>query len=183
MHLKIEQHRIQGIDYLPSDNYNERPKNTQLSLIVIHGISLPPGNFEGNTVEDCFMNQLDISSHPYYERKLKNNPISSHVYLRRNGKIIQFVPFNKRAWHAGVSNYKGHDDCNNFSIGIELQGSSQHQYTVIQYTQLAKIIYSLKQTYFSLKNAPIVGHRDISKGRKTDPWSTFNWSKLNQLHT
>ena len=151
-----------------------------LTLIVIHGISLPPGNFLGTTVEDCFTNTLDLSTHDYYEKKLRGNPVSCHVYLKRDGTLIQFVPFNKRAWHAGVSVYKGNHNCNNFSVGIELQGGSQRKYTAIQYKKLAEVITALRQSYQTLSDAEIVGHNEISKGKRA-PWATFNWDKLNKL--
>ena len=160
-----------------SPNHDERPKNTEISLLVIHHISLPPGKFGGHAIEDFFMNRLDITQDPYFEiiQPLK---VSSHLLIRRAGELIQFVPFVKRAWHAGESSFAGKEHCNDFSIGIELEGTDDKPYETVQYTQLAKIIVLLKQRYPNITDERVVGHVDIAPGRKTDPGSAFDWQYL-----
>ncbi len=159
-----------------SDNQNNRPTN-EISLVVIHNISLPPGEFNNNYIEQFFTNQLDPNAHPYFQT-IKDMQVSAHLLVKRDGSIVQFVPFNKRAWHAGESNFNGKDNCNDFSIGIELEGSDNTAYEEVQYQSLNKILKILKSSY-PIKD--IVGHSDIAPGRKTDPGQSFEWEKINEI--
>lgn len=163
-----------------SPNYDDRPQGNDLDLIVVHNISLPPSEFGGPWIEALFTNQLDPSAHPYFE-KIHQMEVSSHLLIRRDGEIVQFVPFHKRAWHAGKSEYQGRERCNDFSVGIELEGADEIPYDDIQYQQLAAVISCLCQHYDKLTTDRITGHSDIAPGRKTDPGPAFDWSKLAQL--
>lgn len=160
-----------------SPNHSERPANTPISLLVIHGISLPPNQFGGPEVINFFLNQLDHSKHPYFEN-LKNMRVSAHLLIRRNGEVIQFVPFDQCAWHAGVSNFQGRSACNQFSIGIELEGSDDQAFTTIQYEVLTRVTRAIRQRYPLIDLSHIVGHSDIAPGRKTDPGPLFDWQKF-----
>jgi AmpD protein len=161
----------------PSPNKDIRPKNTAIDLIVIHSISLPPGKYGGNAIEQFFQNQLDKNEHPYFE-EIHALKVSSHVLIKRSGQIIQFVSFNERAWHAGQSYYQGRDCCNDFSIGIELEGTDTDQFEDKQYQQLAQLITALQAAYPAISDN-ITGHSDIAPGRKTDPGTGFDWDRLN----
>ena len=136
--MKIKNHRLQDINFLESPNFNDRPVDEDISLLVIHSISLPPKKYNTDHIERFFLNELDFSSHNFY-KNIDGMKVSAHVLIKRNGEVIQFVPFNKRAWHAGVSSYKGKNDCNNFSIGIELEGSDDDIFEDIQYEKLSLI--------------------------------------------
>jgi AmpD protein len=166
--------------HLPSPNCNPRPTGLDVSLLVIHNISLPPDQFGGSEISDFFLNQLEYSQHPYFEQ-LKMLIVSSHLLIRREGEIIQFVPFNKRAWHAGISEFQGVRDCNDFSIGIELEGSDHQPFTEIQYAVLASVTKLLLAYYPLLNRDRIVGHSDIAPGRKSDPGPHFEWDKFRYL--
>ena len=172
----IRNHRLQDINFLESPNFNDRPIDAEISLLVIHSISLPPKRYGTDHIEKFFLNKLDFSSHKYY-RNIDNMRVSSHVLIKRNGEIIQFVPFNKRAWHAGVSSFNGKDDCNNFSIGIELEGSDDDIFEDIQYDQLSLVTSSLIKEYALINKHNIKGHSDIAPGRKTDPGKMFDWNR------
>lgn len=169
----------QGL-FIESPNFDERPNQELPGLVVVHGISLPPNQFGGKGITQLFTNQLDPDDHPYYQT-IQNLKVSAHALIRRDGQIVQYVPFHKRAWHAGVSEYEGRERCNDFSIGIELEGTDQTPYTASQYQALSKLIKALWQTYPSLKKENVVGHCDIAPGRKTDPGNYFMWSSLNRL--
>lgn len=171
---------IQQARHCPSPNCNDRPDPTQFDLIVIHGISLPPAEFGGRWIDALFTNTLDTDAHPYF-RDLKGLQVSSHLLIRRDGEIVQYVPFHRRAWHAGQSNYQGRSQCNDFSIGIELEGTDDQPYETIQYQQLARAIISLIRTYPTLSLDRITGHSDIAPGRKTDPGPFFEWHRLHKL--
>lgn len=160
-----------------SPNCDERPEGCEPELIVIHGISLPPGQFGGNGIDKLFTNQLDPSAHPYFA-EIAGLRVSAHVMIRREGQIVQYVPFGKRAWHAGRSVYAGRQDCNDFSVGIELEGTDDIPYTGIQYQQLVQIIGALFAAYPGLSEDRIAGHCDIAPGRKTDPGPGFDWHRL-----
>lgn len=160
-----------------SPNLSKRPENMPISLLVIHNISLPPDQFGGPEISDFFLNQLDYSQHPYFEQ-LKPLTVSSHLLIRRDGEVIQFVPFDQCAWHAGVSNFQGRSHCNDFSIGIELEGSDYQPFTKIQYQILASITKTLINHYPLITPQNIVGHSDIAPGRKTDPGPFFDWQKF-----
>jgi len=163
-----------GVEYYPSPNCDERPSSTAINLLVIHNISLPPGEFGTNAVIEFFCNRLDHEAHPSYS-SIKNLRVSSHLYIRRTGQIIQFVPFHQRAWHAGESSFAGVSRCNDFSIGIELEGTDNLSYTNEQYQQLAIVTQSLMQCYPGITPDRIVGHSDIAPTRKTDPGPAFDW--------
>ncbi|MDH5436757.1 MAG: 1,6-anhydro-N-acetylmuramyl-L-alanine amidase AmpD [Gammaproteobacteria bacterium] len=165
--------------FVPSPNYDDRPEEEGINLVVIHGISLPPGEFGGNWIDDFFSNQLDPDAHEYF-REIGDIQVSSHLLIRRDGEIVQYVPFNKRAWHAGQSSFDGHERCNDFSIGIELEGTDDIPYEYVQYEKLAQVITELKQAYPDISNERIVGHSDIAPGRKTDPGPAFDWQHLFQ---
>ena len=174
--MDIVEHRLIQAQQLASDNCDERPADELISLIVIHGISLPAGHFGTPYVEQLFCNQLDCDEHTDFT-DLKALKVSSHLFVRRNGEIIQFVPFDKRAWHAGVSSYQGREQCNDFAIGIELEGVDWRNYQLAQYLVLADICIALQQRY-EIPDDAIVGHSDIAPGRKTDPGPSFDWKKL-----
>ena len=164
------------VRYIPSPNCDERPDRNDISLLVIHSISLPPEEFGSENVIELFTNQLDPQIHPYY-RQLEGLKVSSHFFIRRNGEIIQFVPCTLRAWHAGVSDWQGRSRCNDFSIGIELEGSDNQPFEPVQYTRLVKLTQAIQVTY-PVRN--IVGHADIAPQRKTDPGPYFDWQGYRQ---
>ncbi len=159
---------------LPSPNCDARPEETAIELIVIHNISLPPGVFDGDAVIDLFTNRLDWDAHPYYQG-IRGLRVSAHFFIRRDGTLIQFVPCTLRAWHAGTSTWQGRERCNDFSIGIELEGTDDQPFTEAQYAALAPLVRLLKQAY---PIQAVVGHSDIAAGRKTDPGPHFDWQRL-----
>ena len=165
---------------IPSSNFDVRPEAHPISLIVVHNISLPPGEFGGPYISQLFTNQLNKDEHPYFT-EIHQLKVSSHLLIRRDGQIIQYVPFHKRAWHAGESEYCGENCCNDFSIGIELEGTDNSPFEIIQYEQLAKIIIELRQSYPNIAKDAITGHSDIAAGRKTDPGPAFDWGYLTNL--
>lgn len=148
-----------------------------MSLIVVHCISLPPNKFGNDYINQLFCNQLNPDDHPYF-KNIYQMQVSAHLLIKRDGECVQYVPFNKRAWHAGKSSYQGRENCNDFSIGIELEGAEDIAYSPEQYTRLAEVINTLLATYPSLSRQRITGHSDIAPGRKTDPGPTFDWDKL-----
>jgi len=174
--MKIKNHRLQDINFLESPNFNDRPIDEDISLLVIHSISLPPKKYNTDHIERFFLNKLDFTSHSFY-KKIDGMKVSAHVLIKRNGEIIQFVPFDKRAWHAGVSSYNGKNDCNNFSIGIELEGSDDDIFEDIQYEQLSLITSLLIAEYDLITKDNIKGHSDIAPERKTDPGVLFDWDR------
>ena len=174
--MRIKNHRLQDINFLESPNFNDRPIDEDISLLVIHSISLPPKKYNTDHIERFFLNELDFSSHNFY-KNIDGMKVSAHVLIKRNGEVIQFVPFNKRAWHAGVSSYKGKNDCNNFSIGIELEGSDDDIFEDIQYEQLSLITSLLITEYDFITKDNIKGHSDIAPERKTDPGVLFDWDR------
>lgn len=171
---------LKGVRRVESPNCDSRPEGTTLDLIVVHGISLPPGCFGGTGVDELFCNRLDVSEDPYYAR-IVDLRVSSHVLITRTGDLTQYVPFGERAWHAGESSHRGRDCCNDFSIGIEMEGTDDCAYERIQYEQLAELVALLRRAYPSLQDADIVGHSDIAPGRKTDPGDYFDWKLLRRL--
>jgi N-acetyl-anhydromuramoyl-L-alanine amidase len=165
----------------PSPNKDTRPENTAIDLIVIHSISLPPGQYDNDSIENFFQNKLDKNDHPYFE-EIHQMKVSSHVLIKRSGEVVQFVPFNERAWHAGQSTYEGRECCNDFSIGVELEGTDTDPFEDEQYQQLAQLIFALQAAYPAIENR-VTGHSDIAPGRKNDPGTGFDWGKLNDcLH-
>ncbi|MGH8253356.1 MAG: 1,6-anhydro-N-acetylmuramyl-L-alanine amidase AmpD [Steroidobacteraceae bacterium] len=163
-----------------SPHFDERPQGTPLELIVVHGISLPPGEFGGPYIEHLFTGGLDPNAHPYFAA-IASMRVSSHLLVRRNGEVVQFVPFGMRAWHAGESSWQGRPACNDFSIGIEMEGTDDGAYEAAQYQALAALISALCETYPTLARERVVGHSDISPERKTDPGPAFTWPLLRQL--
>ena len=171
--INIKDNLIEGVTFHSSPNFDSRPKDTDISLIVIHSISLPPGKYGGNEIKDFFLNELDTSNHEYFE-SIKNLKVSSHIVIKRTGEILQFVPFNKRAWHAGISSYLGKENCNDYSIGIELEGTDDSEFTDEQYNSLINLTSSLIRSYPNLSEDRLVGHSDIAPGRKSDPGIFFD---------
>ncbi|HIF9389717.1 TPA: 1,6-anhydro-N-acetylmuramyl-L-alanine amidase AmpD [Photobacterium damselae] len=169
-------HWLNEAQHLPSPFYDTRPDDTDISLLVVHNISLPPGEFGGPYVEQLFTGQLDPEAHPYFATIYKLR-VSAHCFIRRDGSIIQFVPFNGRAWHAGVSQFAGRDKCNDFSIGIELEGTDTLPFTQAQYDSLIELTRVIMQTYPAIDTSTITGHEFIAPGRKTDPGLVFDWVK------
>jgi len=178
MPLKLDTDGVAaGIRFLPSPNCDERPAGAAPELLVIHNISLPPGEFGGDGIIDLFMNRLDPSAHPYYGT-IAQLRVSAHFLVRRDGELIQFVPCAKRAWHAGESAWRGRSRCNDFSVGVELEGADDQPFADIQYAELAPLITALQRAYGALE---IVGHSDIAPARKTDPGPCFDWQRLRRL--
>lgn len=171
---------ITGAEYFPSPNFNSRPDNTDINLFVVHGISLPPGDFTSTDVIEFFQNKLDCTKHPYYE-SLRDMKVSAHLFIRRNGQLLQFVPLHLRAWHAGESIFQGRNNCNDYSIGVELEGTDDIPYTTEQYLCLVDVVKLLQKHYPSLSLDRIVGHSDIAPIRKTDPGPAFDWQRLHSL--
>lgn len=164
----------------PSPNQDARPADCEPALIVVHGISLPPGQFGGDWIDDLFLNRLDPRIHPFFE-EIRDLQVSAHLLIRRDGERLQYVAFSRRAWHAGRSSYRGQERCNDFSIGIELEGTDQIPYADPQYRELARVIRVLRRHYPDIQPDAIVGHADIAPGRKTDPGPVFNWAELRRL--
>ncbi len=163
---------VSGARHVHSPNHDRRPPGTAIHLLVIHNISLPPGEFAGNAVERLFTNRLDPDAHPYFAQ-LRDLKVSAHFFIRRDGGIIQFVPCHKRAWHAGVSSWRGRERCNDFSIGVELEGTDDQPFAPAQYQALSKLTRRLCRAY---PIRGIAGHSDIAPQRKTDPGPCFDWA-------
>lgn len=180
--MRIDPHTglLDAARQLPSPNADERPAHCPPELIVIHGISLPPGRFGGPWIDALFTNRLDPEAHPYF-RGIAGLKVSAHLLVRRDGALVQYVPFHRRAWHAGRSVYQGRECCNDFSIGIELEGVDDRPYAFVQYARLAAVIRALLAAYPTLSPRRIVGHSDIAPGRKTDPGPAFDWAQLRVL--
>lgn len=157
-----------------SPHCDDRPPGTKVELLVIHNIALPPGEYGGPWIDDLFMGRLDPAAHPYFE-EIAGLKVSSHFLIRRDGALIQYVPVEKRAWHAGASSWKGRERCNDFSIGVELEGSDDVPFAEPQYETLARLAKSLFERYGTLD---VAGHSDISPGRKTDPGPWFDWERF-----
>ncbi|MGH8217741.1 MAG: 1,6-anhydro-N-acetylmuramyl-L-alanine amidase AmpD [Steroidobacteraceae bacterium] len=159
---------------------DERPSGATLDLIVIHGISLPPGEFGGPWIDRLFTGCLPTDAHPHFP-EVAGLRVSAHALIHRTGEIVQYVPFSRRAWHAGTSQYQGRSSCNDFSIGLELEGTDDRAYANTQYDRLAQLIEALLGTYPSLSADRVAGHSDIAPGRKTDPGPAFDWARLRGL--
>jgi AmpD protein len=158
----------------PSSNCDARPEGEAVTLLVVHNISLPPGQFGGAGVEDLFLNRLDTAAHPFFET-IKDLRVSAHFFIRRDGELIQFVSCDQRAWHAGVSAWKGRERCNDFSVGVELEGTDDRTFEPAQYARLIELLGQLRMRY---PIADVAGHSDIAPGRKTDPGPCFDWACL-----
>ena len=169
--------RIEPAHFCSSENFDARPAGSEIDTIIIHGISLPPGEFGGPAIEQLFTNCLDPNAHPYF-KEIEGLTVSAHLLIRRDGELAQFVSFNDRAWHAGASSFRGRSRCNDFSIGIELEGLDDVPYEAAQYDALCSVIEALKRAYPALSNRCIAGHSDIAPGRKTDPGPAFDWLQL-----
>ena len=171
---------LAGVRRAPSPNCDPRPDGSIIDLLVVHGISLPQGEFGTPFVEDLFCNRLDRFAHPSFE-EIAGLRVSAHVLIRRDGELIQFVPFDMRAWHAGESCFRNRLACNDFSIGVELEGCDDVPYEAIQYRRLAELARTLMQVWPGIRRGHIVGHSDIAPGRKTDPGPRFDWNLLDEL--
>jgi N-acetyl-anhydromuramoyl-L-alanine amidase len=163
-----------------SPNFDQRPGNIPPELIVVHGISLPPDEYGGPWIDRLFTNTLPAAHHPFFAT-VAGLQVSSHLLIRRDGELVQYVPFHLRAWHAGTSSYRGRERCNDFSIGIELEGSDERAYEPAQYRALSAAVRSLCRAYASLSPERIAGHSDVAPGRKTDPGPAFDWPRLHAL--
>jgi AmpD protein len=171
---------LTGVRQVLSPHYDARPAGTVAELLVVHGISLPPGEFGGPWIDRLFTGTLPPEAHPFF-RELAGARLSAHALVRRDGAIVQYVPFGERAWHAGASQYRGRSTCNDFSVGVELEGTDDTPYTEAQYQQLAALAAALLAAYVSLSAEHIVGHSDIAPGRKTDPGAAFDWPRFRAL--
>lgn len=171
---------LNGVRRVPSPNCDERPPDTDIELVVIHGISLPPGKFGGPYIDQLFTNTLDREQDPYFET-IVDLQVSAHALIGRDGSLTQYVPFQRRAWHAGQSCYADREGCNDFSIGIELEGTDDQPYTAEQYQSLAALLRTLMSIYPGIVPERICGHSDIAPGRKTDPGPAFDWTYLHGL--
>jgi N-acetyl-anhydromuramoyl-L-alanine amidase len=171
-----------GVRQVLSPHFDARPSNVVPELIVVHGISLPPGEFGGPWIDKLFTGNLAPDAHPFFRQfAAPGRRLSAHALIRRDGQIMQYVPFGARAWHAGVSEYRGRPSCNDFSIGIELEGTDDIPYTDAQYDQLSAVVRALLATYPLLSSTHIAGHNDIAPGRKTDPGPAFDWARFRKL--
>ncbi|MFP1679546.1 1,6-anhydro-N-acetylmuramyl-L-alanine amidase AmpD [Alloalcanivorax sp. C16-2] len=175
--LTLTDHWIDQARRVPSPNFNERPDPDDLALVVIHNISLPPERFGGAHIEAFFQNRLDPDAHPYFQT-IRDLKVSSHFLIRRDGELVQFVACDRRAWHAGVSSWRGRDNCNDFALGIELEGADHIPYEEAQYRRLNALLDTLIAHYPGLSRDTITGHEHIAPGRKTDPGPAFDWSRL-----
>lgn len=167
-----------GVRQVLSTHFDVRPAGVEPELIVVHGISLPPGEFGGPWIDSLFTGNLPPEVHPYF--RTVRGRVSAHVLIRRDGQILQYVPFGARAWHAGQSEYLGRSACNDFSIGIELEGTDDIPYTDAQYEQLPLLVDALLVAYPRLSSTHITGHSDIAPGRKTDPGPAFDWKRFRE---
>lgn len=166
---------VRGACALPSPNFEARPAGAIPTLVVVHNISLPPGQFGGSAIADLFLNRLDCDAHPYYDAHLRGLRVSSHFVIRRDGELEQFVSCDARAWHAGVSSFFGRERCNDFSVGIELEGADDQPFEPAQYATLASLVVALA-AYYPIE--ALAGHSDIAPGRKTDPGPHFDWARV-----
>ncbi|HRO58641.1 MAG TPA: 1,6-anhydro-N-acetylmuramyl-L-alanine amidase AmpD [Burkholderiaceae bacterium] len=169
--------RLREARHLESPNHDERPPGTAVELLVVHYISLPPGRFRGDAIERLFTNRLDADAHPAFA-PLRELRVSAHFLVRRDGRLLQFVDTERRAWHAGASNFVGRERCNDFSIGVELEGDGEHRFTAAQYRTLRRLLARLRERY---PLRWVAGHSDIAPGRKHDPGPRFDWPRL--LHS
>lgn len=163
--------------FVPSPNCDRRPKGVEIDVLVLHAISLPPGCYDGDFIEQFFTNRLNFNAHPYFA-ELRSLKVSAHFLIRRSGALLQFVPTHRRAWHAGESNFRGREQVNDFSLGIELEGCDEEPFAAAQYEALADLVRLLMDGYPAIRPDHIVGHSDIAPGRKTDPGRCFDWNRL-----
>ena len=180
MELEAEGGWLQGVRRVPSPNCDERPAHCGVDVIVVHGISLPPGEFGGGHVDALFTNTLDPAAHAYFA-DIASLRVSAHLLIDRRGELTQYVPFDRRAWHAGESCFQNRQRCNDFSVGIELEGTDDLPYEDVQYQRLAAVIRALMKVWPDITPERIVGHSDIAPGRKTDPGPAFDWKRLKHM--
>lgn len=180
MHFSIVNNRLEQARQCESPNFGERPPGCEIDLLVVHSISLPPGQYGGGEVERFFCNALDPAEHPYFAT-IAELRVSAHLFIDRQGQVVQFVDFDKRAWHAGRSSYRGREECNDFSIGIELEGTDTEAFEQAQYECLAAVCEVLLRHYPALSTQRIVGHSDVAPGRKFDPGAGFDWDEFRRL--
>jgi AmpD protein len=173
---------MRGVRQIASPNHDARPAGVEADLIVVHGISLPPGEFGGPWIDRLFTNSLPVEVHPYFA-EVGSLRVSSHVVVARDGAVTQYVGFIERAWHAGKSIYQGREACNDFSVGVELEGADTLPYEPAQYVALAEVVAALCAAYPRLSPDRVVGHSDIAPGRKTDPGPAFDWPRARRLIT
>ncbi len=165
---------------MPSPNCDERPSGATPELVVIHAISLPPGHFGGDWIDQLFTNTLDPDAHPYFA-EVAGLRVSAHALIRRDGSLTQYVPFHRRAWHAGRSAYRGRPECNDFSVGLELEGCDDRPFEPVQYRRLSELVAALGDAYPGITPGRLAGHCDVAPGRKTDPGPHFDWKHLQRL--
>jgi AmpD protein len=165
---------IAGARRVPSPNCDARPKGVAVTLLVVHCISLPPGKFGGEAIERFFTNRLDPDVDPYF-KGIRSMKVSAHFVVRRDGELLQFVPLEKRAWHAGVSSWRGRERCNDFSVGVELEGTDRTDYAPAQYARLRELVHVLRK---DLPLRDVAAHSDVAPGRKTDPGARFDWARF-----
>ena len=165
---------LQGVRFLPSANCDDRPAGSEITLLVLHSISLPPGAYGGDAIERLFTNRLDAEAHPYF-KEVSSLKVSAHFLVRRGGELVQFVPVGRRAWHAGASSWRGRKDCNDYSIGIELEGTDESDFEDAQYRRLSNLVNVLR---LALPLRDFAAHSDVAPGRKTDPGTRFDWRRL-----
>lgn len=177
MKYHLEGDWLAGARKVPSPHCNERPEGAAIDLLVVHSISLPPGQYGGSYIDDLFLGQLDSSAHPYFQ-EIEGMRVSAHLLIDRHGRVTQYVPFHKRAWHAGQSEFCGRDNCNDFSIGIELEGLDTDTYTDAQYQALAEVTAAIMAGFPGITSDSITGHSDIAPGRKLDPGPGFDWQRF-----
>jgi AmpD protein len=180
INIDVQTGLMDGAQYVHSPNYDARPEGVAPELIIVHGISLPPGEYGGSWIDRLFTNTLPAGEHPYFAQ-IAALQVSSHLLIRRDGVLVQYVPFHLRAWHAGKSCYEGRERCNDFSIGLELEGSDEEAYEPIQYRRLTDTVVALCAAYPSLSSQRIAGHSDVAPGRKTDPGAAFDWPRLRAM--
>lgn len=180
MRIDTESGWLDRARQMPSPNCDERPPGAGPELVVVHAISLPPGRFGGDWIDRLFTNTLDPGDHPYFA-EVAHLRVSAHALIRRDGEVTQYVPFHCRAWHAGRSSFRGRAECNDFSVGIELEGTDDTPFEPVQYRRLARLVAALADAYPGISGERLAGHCDIAPGRKTDPGPNFDWQHLKRL--
>ncbi len=174
MKYQVQSGWLSGVRRVPSPHCNSRPGGAEIDLLVVHSISLPPGQYGGSYIDEFFLGHLDIDAHPYFS-EIGSLQVSAHVLIDRDGGVTQYVPFHQRAWHAGQSSFCGRENCNDFSIGIELEGLDTDTFTEAQYRSLADVTVAIMEAYPAIDKSRITGHSDIAPGRKLDPGPGFDW--------
>ena len=174
MKYQVQSGWLSGVRRVPSPHCNSRPERAEIDLLVVHSISLPPGQYGGSYIDEFFLGHLDIDAHPYFS-EIASLQVSAHLLIDREGQVTQYVPFHQRAWHAGQSSFCGRENCNDFSIGIELEGLDTDTFTEAQYRSLADVAVAIMDAYPAIDKSRITGHSDIAPGRKLDPGPGFDW--------